>query len=45
MPTFDTARFTLDSKDGGADLKTYDIIGNSFKSSLIPANTVGDMIT
>jgi len=45
MPKFDTSRFTLESKDGAADAQAYDIIGNTFKSSLIPAGTVGDMLT
>ena len=44
MPKFDIARFTLDPKDGG-EAQAYDIVGNTFKSSLIPAGTVGDMLT
>lgn len=43
-PKFDISRFNLDNHDG-LEAKTYDIIGNTFKTSLIPISTVGDMLT
>ena len=46
MAQFDTSKFTLNSPKGSSENpQTYDIIGNSFKSTLMPAGTVHDMIT